>query len=291
MQNIWISGFSDEISSDLEEQLRVLRELGMTHCSLRGVGAKNICDCSMNEVDSLIKPLLDRYGIQVSSLGSPVGKIFADDQQAYEQQLAQLPHICALAKALDCRYVRIFSFYIPHEKDPAQYREIILPKLRSYIAVFKQHGIIALHENEKDIYGDTIARCKDLFDSIPNPCFAAIFDFANFVQCGMDTIEGYRLLHPYIRYFHIKDAVTDHNENVLCGTGEGQIDTILKLAIKSGYTGFLTLEPHLAPFDSLQSLELKDASEIVQKKAGIDGKTGFAMQLNALREILKEFVQ
>ena len=50
---------------------------------------------------------------------------------------------------------------------------------------------------------------------------------------------------------------------MLCGTGEGKIPELLhKAIVEEGYTGFLTLEPHLVLFDSLQSLETTDAKNI-----------------------------
>ena len=71
---------------------------------------------------------------------------------------------------------------------------------------------------------------------------------------------------------------------MLCGTGEGKIKALLTRAIRDeGYEGFLTLEPHLVLFASLQSLETEDAANIIKKK---DGAEGYAMQYHALREIL-----
>ena len=76
--------------------------------------------------------------------------------------------------------------------------------------------------------------------------FKSAFDFANFVQCGEDTAKCWDALRPYIVYIHIKDAVSTDKENVLCGTGEGKIPELLhKAIVEEGYTGFLTLEPHL----------------------------------------------
>lgn len=53
-----------------------------------------------------------------------------------------------------------------------------------------------------------------------------------------------------------------------------------------GYEGFLTLEPHLVLFASLQSLETEDAANIIKKNKAKDGAEGYAMQYHALREIL-----
>ena len=39
-QNLMISGFSDEISSELDTQLDVVAKLGMKYISLRGIDGK-----------------------------------------------------------------------------------------------------------------------------------------------------------------------------------------------------------------------------------------------------------
>ena len=44
MSIIIISGFADEISSDFDKQLEVVRELGMDHISLRSADGKGIAD-------------------------------------------------------------------------------------------------------------------------------------------------------------------------------------------------------------------------------------------------------
>ena len=96
------------------------------------------------------------------------------------------------------------------------------------------------------------------------------------------------MLKEHVVYIHIKDAVSGSNENVVCGTGEGKIPQLLKKAIKEeGYEGFLTLEPHLVLFATLQSLEVEDATEVIATNKAKDGAEGYAMQYNALCEILK----
>ena len=123
--------------------------------------------------------------------------------------------------------------------------------------------------------------------AVDSPYFKAIFDFANFVQCGEDTQNCYDLLKDEIVYIHIKDAVTTDSQNVVCGTGEGKIPEILSQAIGAGYKGFLTLEPHLVLFDSLKDLELEDATEVIKDNKGLDGEGGYKLQYESLLEILK----
>ena len=96
------------------------------------------------------------------------------------------------------------------------------------------------------------------------------------------------MLKEHVAYIHIKDAVAGKNENVVCATGDGKIPEILKKAIREdGYEGFLTLEPHLVLFATLQSLEVVDATEVISENKAKDGAEGYAMQYNALCEVLK----
>lgn len=287
MDGIWISGFADEISNDLDEQLSTVRQLGMRYISLRSADGKNVADYTPEEAATALLPRLKAAGVGVSSLGSPIGKIGVDDAGAYEKQLGQLERLCEICKLLDCRYIRVFSFFIPEGRDPEAYRDTVLEKLRGFESVARKHGVILLHENEKDIYGDTADRCLTLLKETGGPCLRAAFDFANFVQCGEDPVRAWDMLHEYVAYIHIKDAVSGSNENVVCGTGEGHIPELLQRAIRDeGYRGFLTLEPHLVLFDALQSLEQKAAADVIKENKAKDGADGYRMQYEALQGIL-----
>ncbi len=288
-EGILISGFADEISASFDEQLRVVKKLGMHYISLRSADQKGIADYTLEEIETKLLPRLKTAEVGVSSLGSPIGKVGIEDEEGFRKQCAQLETLCESAKLLDCRYIRMFSFYIPAGKDPAQYRDAVLRKLKKFIAIAEKHGVILMHENEKDIYGDIGSRCLDLMQSLESPCFKSAFDFANFVQCGEDPQKCWDLLRKYIVYIHIKDAVSSDKENVLCGTGEGKIASLLKQAIvDEGYTGFLTLEPHLVLFDSLQSLETSDAKDIIKKNKFSTGEEGYTAQYHALLDILNQ---
>lgn len=286
-EKICISGFADEISSDFTKQLETVTSLGMHYISLRSADGKGVADFTEDEVRDSLMSRMEKFGVKVSSIGSPIGKVGVEDEAGFAVQLEQLERLCKICNLLDCRYIRMFSFFIPQGKDPEAYRDVVIEKLRRFAAIAEKYDVILLHENEKDIYGDTGARCKVLFDALASPHFRAAFDFANFVQCGEDTAVCWELLRPYIEYIHIKDAVTTDKENVLCGTGEGRIKELLTRAVRDeGYEGFLTLEPHLVLFDSLQSLETEDAANIIKTNKAKDGAEGYTMQYNALMEIL-----
>lgn len=287
---IVISGFADEIDPQLDVQLKVVKELGMDHICLRAADGKGVADYSLEEFEEKILPRLKEAGIKISSLGSPIGKIDIDDEEAYAKQLEQLETLCRICNAADVKYIRMFSFWMK-EKNPEEWKDEVLKKLAGFAKIAEKYGVILIHENEKDIYGDIGSRCKVILDELASPNFKAAFDFANFVQCGEDTAACWEMLKEHVVYIHIKDAVYDNNENVVCGTGDGKIPQLLEKAIREdGYEGFLTLEPHLVLFDTLQSLEIEDAADVISKNKAKDGAEGYAMQYNALRKILENIL-
>ena len=286
-ENIMISGFADEISSDFQKQLEVVTNLGMHYISLRSADGKGIADYTVEEVKEKLLPRLEKFGVKVSSLGSPIGKVGIEDEEGFQKQLEQLTTLCGICKVLNCKYIRMFSFYITEGKDPQDYRSAVIEKLEKFLEIARKYQVVLLHENEKDIYGDVASRCKDLMDTLGGPCFKSAFDFANFVQCGEDTKTCWELLKGSVAYIHIKDAVSTDKENVVCGTGEGKIKEILSQAInEEGYEGFLTLEPHLVLFDALASLETTAAENIIKENKAKDGAEGYTMQYRALCGIL-----
>ncbi len=290
MSKIKISGFADEICADFDEQLSGLVTLGMEYICLRAVDKKGISEYSLDEFKSVIVPKLDKNNIKVSSLGSPIGKILIDDEEGYEKQKKQLEVLCQMCNELQCKYIRMFSFYMPKDSDPISYKEQVIEKLKVFVNIAEKYNVILIHENEKGIYGDTGERCRELFTNIKSPCFKAAFDFANFVQCEEDTLECWDKIKENVVYIHIKDANASNHQNVLCGTGDGNITQILKQAIDGGYEGFLTLEPHLFIFDTLQTLEVEDANNIIKKQKYNTGFEAYKAQYDATKEILSKIM-
>ncbi len=280
-----ISGFSDEISPDFDEQLSTVKQLGMNYISLRNADGKNIAEYSVDEAKEKLLPRLQSAGVSVSSIGSPIGKVDINDPEGYAKQLAQLGNLCQMCKLFDCAYIRVFSFFVPHGEH-GLYRDEVIKRMKRFSEIASAYDVTLIHENEKDIYGETGERCLDIMESVNSTYLKLAFDFANFVQCGEDPVECWALLKDHVAYIHIKDAIRASKENVLCGTGEGRISEILKQAVEGGYKGFLTLEPHLVLFSGLQALEKEDANDIIKQNKAPDGATGYKMQYEALMNIL-----
>jgi 3-dehydroshikimate dehydratase len=250
---IRLSAFADEISPDLDEQIAVLSSEKVHFLDLRGAWNTNVLDLTDQQV-ARIKETLDGHGIGVAAIGSPIGKVPIDS--SFDEHLHRFERAITLAQALQTPYIRIFSFYPPvaHKGDrsdsgavnPAEYRDEVLRRLREMTARARSAGVFLLHENEKDIYGDTIARCVDLLQSCNDAHFQAILDPANFIQVGQTPYpDAYEAIRPWLRYVHVKDARPD-GSIVVAGEGVSQWPELLQRLRADGYDGFLSLEPHLA---------------------------------------------
>lgn len=280
-KSIMISGFADEIASPLEKQIEVLKKLGVCYIEMRGVNGKSLVEHSLDEVRE-IKKQLDANGIKISSVGSPIGKIMITDD--FEDHFQLYKKTVEIAEILETPNIRMFSFYIPQDEEPEKYRDEVFRRIKMFVDYAREQNVVLLHENEKDIYGDIASRCLDLMENFGCENFKAVFDFANFVQCGQETQEAYEMLKPYIVYIHIKDAVAGTGKVVPAGQGDGRVKEILRQLFEDGYKGFLSLEPHLAMFNGFGALE-KGTGE---GKAEMTGEEAYTMAYMALKGILEE---
>lgn len=278
LENAKISCFADEIDTDLNIQIDVLRELKLQFIEFRSANHKGIADYTIAEALKTRKTL-DHNGIAVSAIGSPTGKIRITDD--FASHFKQFQHTAELADIFETPYIRMFSFYLPKNSPPQIHRDEVLKRLDLLVNYAAKKNLVLLHENEKGIYGDTAIRCLELMKEFFGPNFGATFDFANFLQCGQDTLEAYDTLKPYIVYLHIKDAIQATGEIVTAGNGDGQIPSILNQLDKGGYSGYLSLEPHLVDFDALKSLEQEGT-----KRGRTDGPEAFRTAYRALLKIL-----
>lgn len=281
MEQIIISGFSDEIAPEFDTQLEAIHEWGLTHIELRAADGVNVSDFTPEKVKE-VKEKLDRAGIKVSSIGSPIGKITIEDD--FAPHLEKLKRTLEIQKELGAPYVRMFSFYLPKDRDPEEFRGKVMEQVGAMVEEAKAWDSKLLHENEKGIYGDNASRCGELMDAFFGDHFRAVFDFANFVEVGQETLPAYERLKPFIQYVHIKDALMKEKKVVPAGRGDGHVKEILGDLIGGGFHGFLSLEPHLTDFAGLAALE-QDAQK---RGAALDGKSAWKLALDSLRNILGE---
>ena len=243
-----LAAFADESDNCFSGQIDALLRNYLDALEIRNLDGKNVVALSLSEAVEY-KKQLEANGLSVWSLGSPLGKIKITDN--FAPQLESFKSGMEVGKALGAECCRMFSFYMPENCDPADYKNEVIDRLGAFCEIAKNYDIVLCHENEKGIYGDTPERCLDIHKALPS--IKSVFDPANFVQCKVDTLKAWSILSPYVKYIHIKDSKLD-GAIVPAGDGDGNLKEILKLYKASGGK-VLTLEPHLFEFDGLSSLD------------------------------------
>jgi len=253
-----IYAFADEASPSIDLQIQAMQRNSLQGLEIRNVDGENISAISLAKARE-VRRKLDDAGLVTWSLGSPLGKIDIEKDD-FSAHLDALKHSLELADILGARNIRMFSFFLPAGKDPSQFRGEVLDRLHRMVETAAGSGIALCHENEKGIYGDVASRCLDILTEVPE--LRGVFDPANFVQCGQDTLEAWDLLKDRIYYMHIKDALFADSSVVPAGCGDGHVKEVLEAFLARGGQD-LTVEPHLAVFDGLKGLERKGDRSIV----------------------------
>lgn len=268
-----ISAFGDEIAADLDNQLRVLRDLQIGCLELRGAWGKNVLRLDDDEV-TRVHATCDAYGVTVGSIGSPIGKSPLLDP--IENELANLTRAFEIGEAVGTRTVRVFSFYPPDTSTNARYDEHVeeaATRLAQLAEMAERSGFTLMLENERAIIGDNLQRCHALVTAVDSPSLRFLWDPANFILVGVErpTDQGWDMLGDYVGYVHVKDASLAGERICPAGEGEGQVAALLERLAARGYCGVLALEPHLA---------------IAGHSSGFSGPEGMAVATVALRGLL-----
>lgn len=280
MAKIIISGFYDEVSGDLNTQIKLAKSLGREYICPRTVNGKGIADYTAEEFKEKVLPVLQKEGIRFSSLGSPIGKVGIDNESGFAAQKKKLVELVKIAQMTDCKYIRMFSFYYGLKK-PEECFDKVVARIKELIEIVKGTGVKLLHENEKEIYGDVPERVLQLYKAINDPeNFVLCYDASNYIQCKVDPKAAFDMLKDYVVYYHIKDC-SKYGVEVPVGLGEGNYPYIMSELVKRGYEGFMTLEPHtfkyacfkapvyFVPFAALFMRNYYKAFRLVDKKMGI----------------------
>ena len=308
-----ISGFADEGPQDkkAEAQLTMLAALGMSYYSLRfvdvGKGVKNVMQLTRPEVRRLQK-LHDEYGVRVSSIGSPIGKVKlldVDDGSgnAYfpfgKYLKTQVQRAVDLAGDFDTKLIRGFSFYHPRGTDPKAHVEAAAAQLGRIAEVCAKAGVFFGLEVEANLIGQNGRLLQRLHRLVDNPHMVLIFDGGNLSSQNLDpvrTAAEYRAMRAGIGWMHIKDYRIDpglvweghvdeerlknfvpadrgdsgHEE--ILRDFKGRLPALTRKLKRAGLPGvFLDLEPHL-----------KGGGQF----GGYSGVDGFGVALRSLLKLL-----
>jgi sugar phosphate isomerase/epimerase len=237
---------------------------------MRGANGKNVMEFEDFQV-KIMKPQFFNRGIRFAAIGSPIGKIKITDP--FEPEVERLRKAAKLAKAFETKVIRIFSFYIPEGEDPKKHQPEVMRRMKGLADAAKAEGVNLELENEKGIYGDIADRHLEILEQVNMPNMRAAFDFSNYIQCGEDPLAAWPKLRKWVVDFHVKDCRKADRKECPAGQGDGKIREILKDAFSTGWSGFLTLEPHLSAAGQFQ---------------GFTGAGLFKTAVDALKGVLAE---
>lgn len=278
--SINIYAFADEASPNIDGQITALKRNGLNGLEMRNVDGVNVSDITIEKAKE-VKRKLQENGLITWSIGSPIGKINIEKDD-FKAHIEKFKHTLEIANILESKNIRMFSFYMPEGKDAADYKNEVIDRLGQMCEIAKTHNVFLCHENEKGIYGDIPERCLEIHKALPE--LKGIFDPANYVQSGADTLKAWDMLKSYIYYMHIKDAKLDSTV-VPAGQGDGNVEKVIKDFIEKGGNSF-TIEPHLAVFEGFSHLERKGETSVITEYGYPDSDTAFDAACDAFKNLL-----
>jgi sugar phosphate isomerase/epimerase len=217
-----LSGFGDEAANHKTavEQFAAFAAMGLQYYSLRfidvGSGVKNVMKLSKTEITKL-RHLEDEYGMNVASIGSPIGKVKLVDSDdgtknpfvPFEKYLEKEVNLaCDLAHAFETKLIRGFSFYHPKRSDPREYLPQAVDQLGQIAETCHRSDLTFGLEIEANLVGQTGELVAELHRRVNHPALVTVFDAGNIISQGFtadETFAQYLAMKPSIGWMHIKD--------------------------------------------------------------------------------------
>jgi sugar phosphate isomerase/epimerase len=286
---VTISAFADEAANRRTalEQMTALAAVGIRNYSPRFIDVlgdgkiEHVTELSPEKLDCL-RQFHAEYGVRVTSIGARVGKVKllnVDDGShnkfvPFGEYLAgEVTRTINVAKALDTKLIRGFSFYHPRGTRPHDHLDVAASQIRTITELCAKSGLVYGMEIEPNLVGETGPLMAELAKRIDHPNLVLIFDAGNVCAQNKHAIqvyEEYLATVPWLGWMHVKDYRIDPNlvwegavdedrlkNFVPCNVGDsghemifrdlrtqipGIVDRLSKLGISEF---FLETEPHL----------------------------------------------
>jgi sugar phosphate isomerase/epimerase len=282
-----LSAFADEAANQKTavQQFAALAAVGLQYYSIRfidvGGGVKNVMQLTRAEITK-IRHLEDEYGLNVTSIGSPLGKVKLVDKAdgtknafvPFKKYLAgDVKHACELAHAFETKLIRGFSFYPPRGADPAEHLPQAIDQLGQIAEACHRSDLTYGLEIEANLVGQSGQIMAEIYRQVNHPALVLIFDAGNIISQGYtpaEVFQQYQAMKPGIGWIHIKDyhhaqpvkrqkhvdedalrhfvpaELGDSAYAVILRDFRDQIPTLEKKLRRRGIPGvFVDLEPHL----------------------------------------------
>jgi sugar phosphate isomerase/epimerase len=277
-----LSGFGDEAANHKSaiEQFSAMSAAGLQYYSLRfvdvGSGVKNVMKLTKSEITKL-RHLEDEYGMNVASIGSPLGKVKLRDVEdgttnqyvPFDKYLEkEVAHACELAHAFETKLIRGFSFYPPKGDDVHEHVAQAADQLAKIAEMCHRSDLTYGLEIEANLVGQTGELIAELHRRVNHPALVTIFDGGNIISQGYtpeETFQQYLAMKPSIGWIHIKD----YHDPSLKSRKAGETRHVNEEALKH----FVPVELGDSGHESILRDFAKDIPQLTQKleKRGIPG--------------------
>ncbi|MHB1037997.1 MAG: sugar phosphate isomerase/epimerase family protein [Pirellulales bacterium] len=222
-----LSGFADEAAhhKTAVEQFAAFAAIGLQYYSIRfmdvGGGVKNVTKLTLPEIQK-IRRLQDEYGLNVSSIGSPIGKVKLLDVEdgsrnayvPFKKYLERdVKKACETAHAFETKLIRGFSFYHPRDTDPWDHVPQVVDQLGQIAEMCHRSDLTFGLEIEANLVGQTGQILAEIHRQVDHPALVLVFDAANIIVQGYtpaELFDQYQAMKPGIGWLHIKDYRNPH---------------------------------------------------------------------------------
>jgi sugar phosphate isomerase/epimerase len=253
------TGIGDEAANSLEGQIDSIRELGWKHLEMRGVEVPGFPKANFHDVPDAAFDLalrkLETTGVGVYCFGSTILNWSKTVNDPFEPTLSEVKRAIPRMQRLNTKYIRIMSLK-PGEEDyriPAE----VFRRVKDVTNRFLDSGLQPVHENCMNYGGMSWRHALELLDKCPG--LKWVFDTANPVfnpdrsrskpWPRQDAWEFWQNVRDHVVHIHIKDATWNPSKNDADynwpGEGQGRVRDILSDALSRGYTGAISIEPHM----------------------------------------------
>ena len=220
--SVILTGFADEAANQktAHQQFSAFAALGLQYYTIRfidlGQGVKNVMQLTKPEITRLQR-LHDEYGLRVSSLGSPIGKVKLLDVDdgthnpfiPFSKYLdKQVRRAVGLANTLETKLIRGFSFYHPRGTDPADHISQVVDQLGQIAEICDRSDLTFGLEVEANLVGQSGQLLAEIHRQVNHPALNLIFDAGNIVTQGCsaeEVFQQYVLMKRGMGWMHIKD--------------------------------------------------------------------------------------
>ena len=246
------TGFADEASVQLDQQIEVLHQVGWTALEPRLVNGTNVCDLTDDEWGEALG-VLQNNDIEIVGFGGQIANWARPINEAYQRDVDELTRNAPRMKQAGTRLIRIMSYPNAAENPFPRHdwKAEVVRRLGELCKIAEDNNLILGHENCNGYGGVGGEEFIELVEALDSPAFKLIFDTGNNSLHDHDlevTWKYYELCREHIVHVHIKAAKPGPDGHmVACYPDEDPIQKrVLADLDQRGYDGWLSIEPHMA---------------------------------------------